>query len=92
MIITGGIRIGDGAIQIQEITPTFDYFIVGAGGAGGGWIFGTYGGAGGQGGSGVVVIRYSNSYNMANTTGGVTFSNDTAYKYHIFTASGTIIF
>ena len=60
---------------------------INTGGGGGG------GGAGYSGGSGIVVIRYADTYDDAqSTTGYPTYQLSGGYKIYTFTGSGTITF
>jgi hypothetical protein len=50
------------------------------------------GGIGGTGGSGIVVIRYSDSFDAATTTGDVTYTVAGGYRVYKFNSSGSILF
>jgi hypothetical protein len=67
----------------------------GGGGGGGNGCLGGYNEwvayAGNSGGSGVVIVRHSNTYSTATTTGSPTFVNTGGFKIYTFTGSGSIV-
>lgn len=81
---TGGSG-GDGVLGSSAFSNT-------GGGGGGSGYYGSGTNLGGSGGSGIIVIRYSNTYDAATTTGSPTYTNTGGYHIYKFTSSGSITF
>jgi hypothetical protein len=97
--ITGGKTVGTGgaggggtAVYGSGATPNPGVANTGGGGGGNYFDSSLNNGPGGNGGSGVVILRYSDSFANASTTGSPQLTISGGYRIYRFTGDGSITF
>lgn len=88
----GGIGGGGSGAQVGTLTANSGNVNTGGGGGGAAQNYSTNTNIGGNGGSGVVIIRHSDTYALANTTGSPTVTTSGGTRTYKFTSTGTITF